>query len=84
MKKTKDGSAYKESAHLVISIFRGTGVLNVLRGNSVDTKKYIVIEEGLFLLPVTELTKQEILTKYGVVLPQEFTYEHILPLITPI
>jgi hypothetical protein len=66
---------FKESTHLVIPVFNDTGIIQVLRGHKVLERKYIVIEEGLFLLPMVELTKEEIKAKYNVNLPKHFLYE---------
>lgn len=73
-------SRYKEyltTQTLIFPLFdeRVNGELYVTKGNKIAEKLYIVLEIGLFVMPVQELTHQQIKAKYGVKLPKDFLYD---------
>lgn len=53
---------------------RKNGTLFVMMCSRVDTKEYIVVEEGLFIIGTRYMTKEQITKEYGEVLPKYFGY----------
>lgn len=73
MKKAKE---YVRNTSLTFPLYTDklNGLLHImLTEASSQESLYIVLEQGLFFLPVQQLTRSEIKSKYGVILPKDFT-----------
>lgn len=73
-------SPNEEVDYLLFPIYseNKNGILHIIRGNAAQThinsvkRKFLVVEEGLFLVGTFELTRAEIKTKYNIVLPEYY------------
>jgi len=73
----KGKNEYLRTTTLIFPLYtdRLNGQLYVTQTGKKDEKTYIVVEIGLFPLPVLILTLEEIKTKYGVKIPKDFRYD---------
>ena len=73
----KGKNEYLRTTTLIFPLYteRLNGQVYVTQTGKKDEKTYIVVEIGLFPLPVQTLTQEEIKTKYGIKIPKDFCYD---------